>query len=79
MAMSRRQILIGGASLAVAGAGAVLIGAKRMGSPADYEQAAKAMRRPLRASAEVQELIRLRRREPGYRRRGARLWRRADL
>lgn len=56
--MNRRQILIGGGSLAALGAGTAYLGAKRMGSSSAYADATKAMRSLLSALPETRDLIR---------------------
>lgn len=56
--MDRRHILIGGASVAVLGAGATWMGAARMGSGSDYRDATTEMRGPLQARTDALELIR---------------------
>lgn len=57
--MHRRQILIAGGGLAALGAGAALIGARKMGSPADAASAATATRAALPLHPETREFIRL--------------------
>jgi Nitroreductase family len=56
--MNRRQVLIGGGSLAALGAGAAYLGAVQMGSSSEYDDAARAMRAPLAAQPDAHDLIR---------------------
>lgn len=56
--MNRRQIVIGGATLATLGAGATWLGVARMGSASDYAATMKTLRAPLTEQPEASELIR---------------------
>lgn len=56
--MHRRQMLIGGGTLAVLGVGATLFGTARMGSASRYADATELMRQGLSRSPEAREFIR---------------------
>ncbi len=56
--MNRRQILVGGGALALAGGGAVYIGRRQMGSMEDYNASAAASRAALAANPELGDFIR---------------------
>ncbi|MES1971520.1 MAG: Tat pathway signal protein [Pseudomonadota bacterium] len=56
--MDRRQVLIGGGAVALAGAGAVYAGAAGMGSAEDYAAATARMRAALPAHPRLRDLIR---------------------
>jgi len=56
--MNRRHLLIGGATVAVLGAGATWLGTVQMGSGADYRDATAAMRIPLATRSDARDLIR---------------------
>ena len=56
--LTRRTLLIGSSAAVVAGAGAVWLGARRMGSMVDYAIAMAALRAPLPANPAPQDLIR---------------------
>ena len=56
--INRRQILIGGGSLAALGGAAAYVGSRQMGSSSEYDDAARAMRLQLSAQPETQDLIR---------------------
>ena len=57
--MNRRQVMMGGGALALAGAGAGYAGLRRMGSIADYDAATAAMRAQLPAAPALVDLVRL--------------------
>jgi hypothetical protein len=56
--MNRRQIIIGGGSLAVLGVGAAWLGARQLGSASEYAEASKAMRAVLAADPGARDFIR---------------------
>ncbi len=56
--MNRRQVLIGGGSLAAAGVTATILGVRQMGSSSDYNDAARAMRSQQSAQPGTLDLIR---------------------
>jgi nitroreductase len=56
--MNRRNLLIGGASLAAVGAGAIYGSVRQMGSSSDYNDAVHAMRALLSSQPETQDLVR---------------------
>ena len=56
--MNRRQILVGGGSVAVLAAGAAYVGVRRMGSTAEYDGAVMAVRTLLAAQPETRDFIR---------------------
>jgi hypothetical protein len=57
--MNRRQVLIGGGALALAGAGVVAIGVNGMGSMDAYRAAAEASRAALAQRPELDDLVRM--------------------
>ena len=56
--MNRRQILIGGGSIAALGVGTTYVGFRQMGPSSEYDAAARAMRLQLSAQPEARDLIR---------------------
>lgn len=58
MMVKRRNLLIGAGAVAIAGAGAVIYGARQMGSMDSYAAAMVALRAPLPASPDAVDLIR---------------------
>ncbi len=56
--IKRRNLLIGGGAALISGAGAAWLGLRRMGSMEDYTAAVTALRAPLPAGPDVQDLIR---------------------
>jgi nitroreductase len=58
MAMSRRQFLVGGAALAVAGAGGTYVSLRQMGGMEEYNASVSATRAALKQIPEINDLIR---------------------
>lgn len=57
-ALDRRQILLGGGTLALAGVGAVYFGLRNMGTMEEYNASVAATRATLSQTPELQDLIR---------------------